>query len=117
MVGLKTGLALRPLTCAKDPDPPPVAGSAPPLHSRPAVAATADGPDKWREVAIKNGYKPVKTWDRQLNSTGRYIRRELMVGPAGHYRLIATDHDAAGNSNGAWCAISAQDGRIASPIS
>jgi hypothetical protein len=35
-----------------------------------------------------------------VKSSGRYIQRELFVRPAGHYRIIATDHDASGGSNG-----------------
>jgi hypothetical protein len=46
------------------------------------------------------GYASVKIWDTYLPSTKRYIRRELQVGPNAAYRLIATDHDAAGMSNG-----------------
>jgi hypothetical protein len=47
-----------------------------------------------------NGYASVKTWDTYISSTKRYIRRELQIGPNAVYRLIATDHDAAGASNG-----------------
>jgi hypothetical protein len=45
-------------------------------------------------------YTPVKDWDSYVPSTGRYIHRKLLVGSDGTYKLVATDHDAAGNSNG-----------------
>jgi hypothetical protein len=51
-------------------------------------------------VVVAQGYSSLRTWDRHLPSTKRYIRRELQVGPNAGYRLIATDHDAAGASNG-----------------
>jgi hypothetical protein len=46
------------------------------------------------------GYAARKIWDTYIQSTGRYIRRELQAGPNGSYRVIATDHDGAGGSNG-----------------
>jgi hypothetical protein len=53
-------------------------------------------------------YASVKIWDTYLPSTKRYIRRELQVGPNAAYRVIATDHDAAGASNGgSTCAFNA----------
>jgi hypothetical protein len=51
-------------------------------------------------AAAPQGYTSLKTWDTYLPSTKRYIRRELQVGLNAAYRLIATDHDAAGASNG-----------------
>jgi hypothetical protein len=46
-------------------------------------------------------YKPLKTWDRFIPSSGRYITRTLEVSyRLSLYRLIAEDHDANGSSNG-----------------
>lgn len=54
-------------------------------------------------------YETKKTWDRFVPLTGRYVERTLQtcsIGPGGNdcpdpkYRLIAKDHDAAGNSAG-----------------
>jgi hypothetical protein len=54
-------------------------------------------------------YETKKTWDRFVPSTGRYVERTLQtcsIGPGWNdcpdpkYRLIAKDHDAAGNSAG-----------------
>jgi hypothetical protein len=53
-----------------------------------------------QRAAAPQGYASVKTWDTYLPSTKRYIRRELQSGPNAAYLLIATDHDAAGASNG-----------------
>jgi hypothetical protein len=45
-------------------------------------------------------YTPRKAWDSYVSSTGRYIHRNLLVGSDSTYKVVATDHDAAGNSNG-----------------
>jgi len=43
----------------------------------------------------------LKTWDRFIPSSGRYITRTLQVSYGSNtYRLIAKDHDADGGSNG-----------------
>jgi hypothetical protein len=58
----------------------------------------------WRASIRTNGY----TWDTYIKSTGRYIRKELFVGAAKYYRLIATDHDGVGGSNnGSTCIFNA----------
>jgi hypothetical protein len=56
-------------------------------------------------------WRTVKSWDRYVSSTGRYVARTLQTsisarivncgdGGCGPYRLIAKDHDAEGGSNG-----------------
>ena len=45
-------------------------------------------------------YSPRKAWDSYVSSTGRYVHRNLLVGSDGTYKVVATDHDAASNSNG-----------------
>lgn len=68
--------------------------------AQPPAAVIADGPEKWRSTAIANGYRSIRTWTERVRSTGRYIHRELMIEPQGTYRLIATDRDDLGGSNG-----------------
>jgi hypothetical protein len=45
-------------------------------------------------------YTPRKAWDAYVPSNGRHIRRNLLAGSDGTYKVVATDHDAVGNSNG-----------------
>jgi hypothetical protein len=45
-------------------------------------------------------YVPRKVWDSYVPTTYRFIHRTLLVGSDGNYRIVAMDHDAAGNSNG-----------------
>lgn len=68
---------------------------------QPPLASVPDGPEKWRRVAITDGYRSIRTWVEPVKSTDRFLRRELMIGPRGNYRLI--EDDFGGPNGGSVC--------------
>jgi hypothetical protein len=75
--------------------PAPQQVYAPPSPPQ-AWPAVSQAPAPVREVT----FTPRKVWDSYVPTTYRFIHRTLLVGSDGTYRVVAMDHDAAGNSNG-----------------
>src|SRR5712671_414927 len=89
--------------------PPRQLNPAPPAQAAPAVPAPwpadrirpgAEEPTYPPPPAPQVTYSPREAWDSYVSSTGRYVHRNLLVGSDGTYKVVATDHDAASNSNG-----------------
>jgi hypothetical protein len=88
---------------AYQPPPPPLPYQPPPYQQPVAPPpqayrwpAVSQAPTPVREVT----FTPRKVWDSYVPTTYRFIHRTLLVGSDGTYRVVAMDHDAAGNSNG-----------------